>query len=297
MSNLGLEGGRVYKASGIKSEGRKNRRTKSKIAGIKKALCEILEADHPQTIRQVFYQLVSRGLVDKTEQEYDGTVGRLLGEMSEEDELPWDWIVDNTRWKRRPTTYTGLSDAIWNLRQTYRRNQCDDAEDYVEVCVEKDALAGVLVEETDPLDVPLMVAKGYGSKTAAFGVARDIADELDRLKRVYIYHFGDSDPSGEDAARDCEAKLRRYTTKLLFDHPDIEIHFKRVAVLDEQIERWNLPPRPRSSWMRSRLVNPARSCATGLNRIARISESTGVSILKRQTGLCFQHITEETEHE
>ena len=82
---------------------------------------------------------MSRGLVDETEQEYDGTVGRLLGEMREEDELPWDWIVDNTRWKRRPTTYTGLSDAIWNLRQTYRRNQCDDAEDYVEVCVEKDA--------------------------------------------------------------------------------------------------------------------------------------------------------------
>jgi hypothetical protein len=35
----------------------------------------------------------------------------------------------------------------------------------------------VLVEETDPLDVPLMVAKGYSSKTYAFCAARDIADE------------------------------------------------------------------------------------------------------------------------
>jgi hypothetical protein len=32
-------------------------------------------------------------------------------------------------------------------------------------------------------------------------------------------------------------KLRRYA-------PGIEIHFKRLAVLDEQIERWNLPLRP-----------------------------------------------------
>jgi hypothetical protein len=203
-----------------------------------------LEADHPQTIRQVFYQMVSRGLVDKTEQEYDGTVGRLLGEMRETDELPWEWIVDNTRWKRRPVTYTGLSGAIYALAHNYRRNLWDDAEDYVEIWVEKDALAGVLVEETDPLDVPLMVAKGYSSKTYAFGAARDIADELERLKRVFIYHLGDSDPSGEDAARDCEVKLRRYTSKLLFDHPEVEIHFKRVAVLDEQIERWNLPLRP-----------------------------------------------------
>jgi hypothetical protein len=183
-------------------------------------------------------------LVDKTEQEYDGTVGRLLGEMREADELPWEWIVDNTRWKRRPVTYTGLSEALYSLAHNNRRNLWDDAEDYVEIWVEKDALAGVLVEETEPLDVPLMVAKGYSSKTYAFGAARDIADELERLKRIYIYHLGDSDPSGEDAARDCEVKLRRYTSKLLFDHPEVEIHFKRVAVLDEQIERWNLPLRP-----------------------------------------------------
>ena len=34
---------------------------------------------------------------------------------------------------------------------------------YVEVWCEKDALAGVLLEETEPYDVPLMVAKGYSS--------------------------------------------------------------------------------------------------------------------------------------
>jgi hypothetical protein len=220
--SVGVEGTPgVYKASGIKSEGRRNRRKKSEIIGIKKALREILEADHPQTVRQVFYQMIVRGLVGKTEQEYDGTVCRLLGEMREDDVIPFEWVADNTRWKRRPTTYTGLSNAIWNLGQTYRRNLWDDAEDYVEIWAEKDALAGVLVEETDPLDVPLMVAKGYTSE---------------RLKRIFIYHLGDSDPSGEDAARDVEEKLRRYTQKL---GGEVEIHFKRIAVLDEQTLRPN----------------------------------------------------------
>lgn len=233
----------VYGASGIKSEGRKDRRKKSEIAGIKKALFDILEADHPQTVRQVFYAMTVRGLIGKNEKEYDSTICRLLGDMREEGVVPFEWVADNTRWKRRPVTYTGLSDAVWNLAQAYRRNLWDDAEDYVEIWVEKDALAGVIVDETDPLDVPLMVAKGYTSKSYAYGAAQDIADEMERLKRIYIYHLGDSDPSGEDAARDVEAKLRRYTQKLRTGE-DVEIHFKRIAVLDEQIERWNLPLRP-----------------------------------------------------
>ena len=59
--------------------------------------------------------MVRRGLVDKTEAEYDGTVCQLLGEMREAGELPWEWIVDNTRWKRRPVTFTGLSGALYAL--------------------------------------------------------------------------------------------------------------------------------------------------------------------------------------
>jgi hypothetical protein len=233
----------VYEASGIKSKERKNRRKKSEIEVIKKALFEILEADHPQTVRQVFYAMTVRKLIGKNEHEYDSTICRILGDMREEGIIPFEWVADNTRWKRRPVTYTGLSDAVWNLAQTYRRNLWDDAEDYVEVWVEKDALAGVLIEETDPLDVPLMVAKGYTSKSYAYGAAQDIADEMERLKRIYIYHLGDSDPSGEDAARDVEAKLRRYTQKFR-PGADVEIRFKRIAVLDEQIERWNLELRP-----------------------------------------------------
>ena len=184
-----------------------------------------------------------RGLVGKTEQEYDGTVCRLLGEMREEEDTP-------VRMDRRqypleaPAGHLHRTEpASRRWRTNYRRNLWDDAEDYVEIWVEKDALAGVIVEETDPLDVPLMVAKGYTSKSYAYGAAEDIADEMDRLKRIYIYHLGDSDPSGEDAARDVEAKLRRYMQKLRAGD-DVEIHFKRIAVLDEQIERWNLPLRP-----------------------------------------------------
>lgn len=59
------------------------RRTKAKITEIKSAIFELLSADHPQTVRQVFYALTVRGLIAKVEIEYQRTVARLLGDMRE----------------------------------------------------------------------------------------------------------------------------------------------------------------------------------------------------------------------
>ena len=56
-------------------------RTKADIAAIRAAIVETLTADRPQTVRQIFYRLVVRGLVQKTEVEYSQTVSRLLTEM------------------------------------------------------------------------------------------------------------------------------------------------------------------------------------------------------------------------
>jgi len=50
---------------------------------IREGLYQILEQDHPQTIRGLFYQAVTRGLVPKTEAAYKNTVIRLMG----------DWLV------------------------------------------------------------------------------------------------------------------------------------------------------------------------------------------------------------
>jgi hypothetical protein len=79
-----------------------------------------------------------------------------------------------------------------------------------------------------------MVTKGYSSISFLHSAAMAIKA---KGKPAYIYHFGDLDPSGIDAARDIEAKLRRYA-------PDAEIHFERPAVTRAQVDEWNLPSRP-----------------------------------------------------
>jgi hypothetical protein len=210
------------------------RRTKLEVTRIRSAIREILENDNPQTVRQVFYALTVRGVIVKAEIEYQRTVVRLLGEMREAGQIPFSWIADNTRWQRKPATFTGLEACLSNTSKFYRRDLWAAMPMYVEVWCEKDALAGVLMEETEVYDVPLMVARGYSSLSFLYSAAMAIKA---KGKPAFVYHFGDLDPSGVDAARDIEAKLRRYA-------PGAEIHFDRPAVTREQVDRWNLPTRP-----------------------------------------------------
>jgi hypothetical protein len=222
----------VYVPSTIKQK--RFRRTKAAVTSIRDAIRDILTADHPQTVRQVFYAATVRGVIQKVEIEYHRTVIRLLVDMREAGEIPFDFIADNTRWMRKPSTFVGLDACLNNTAKLYRRDLWAAMPVYVEVWCEKDALAGVVMEETEPYDVPLMVARGYSSISFLHSAAQTIQA---KRKPAYIYHFGDLDPSGVDAARDIEAKLRRYA-------PDAEIHFERPAVTREQVEQWNLPTRP-----------------------------------------------------
>jgi hypothetical protein len=219
-----------YVASDIK----RFRRTKAAITDIKKAIVEILSDDNPQTVRQVFYALTVRGVIKKEEVEYQRTVVRLLTEMREAEEIAFEWITDNTRLMRKPPSFTSLDRALTATSKFYRRDLWASMPVYVEVWCEKDALSGVLVQETEVYDVPLMTARGYSSISFLYSAAKAIEAQE---KPAYIFHFGDLDPSGVDAARDIETKLRRYA-------PDAEIHFERPAVTREQVERWNLPTRP-----------------------------------------------------
>lgn len=138
------------------------RRTKAEIGRLKATLYEVMQANQPMTVRQVFYQVVSLGAVDKTEQEYKGTACRLLAKMRRAKKLPFGWIADNTCWMRKPITFPclelGLKRAV-----AYRRSLWDNQDVYVEMWLEKDALAGVLDEVTSARYVPLMVTRCYPS--------------------------------------------------------------------------------------------------------------------------------------
>ena len=174
------------------------RRTRADVGRIKATAFDLLRDDNPMTIRQLFYRLVSLGTIAKTEAEYKSTVGRLLIEMRRDGEVPFNWIADNTRWMRKPRTHSSLAGFLRRSAETYRRSIWDNQDAYVEVWLEKDALAGVLIDVTDPWDVPLMVTRGYASLSYLHAAAVCIKS---KRKPAFLYYLGDHDPSGLDITR------------------------------------------------------------------------------------------------
>ena len=248
------------------------RRTKAEMELLRCQIFDTAREIQPCTIRQLFYQLVSRGYIDKTEGAYKGTVVRLVGEMRLEGTLPWRWVNDNTRWMRRPSSHGSMADILHSAAATYTRSLWQDADAYVEVWLEKDALSGVFYDVTGELQVPLMVTRGYPSLTFLHDSAQTIKRQN---KPTHIYYFGDYDPSGCDISRNVEERIREFVgehhlaalrRRYVASHGEAEterifrgnvsaaaladmakqpqITFTRVAVNQPQIAEMNLPTRP-----------------------------------------------------
>lgn len=219
----------LYQASPIK----RFRSTKAEVGARRAALFDIVAAMKPMTVRQVFYQATVHDIVEKSEAGYTKVQTDLV-QMRKAGVLRYDWLTDNTRLQRKPRTFDSVEQALEDTARLYRKSLWADADCYVEIWLEKDALSGVVYPVTSMYDVPLMVARGYASLSFLHGAAEYI-NELE--VPTYIYHFGDFDPSGVDAGNKIEQTLRELA-------PDAEIHFERVAVTPSQIKKWNLPTRP-----------------------------------------------------
>jgi hypothetical protein len=227
-------GRRSYRACSTK------RRTRAEIDNIKATIRAVLKADHPMTVRQVFYQLVVRGVIEKTEEQYQRTVIRLLTDMRLSGEVSFNWIVDESRRRRITQTYNSIADAACHTADFYRRSALRECDDYIEVWVEKEALSGVLWDVTSEFDVPLLVSKGMPSITQLYGTACEIVRAASAGKRSYIYQFGDHDPSGVLIPKAIERRLTEFCENFDCPSPTIE----RVALTEEQIGQFDLPTRP-----------------------------------------------------
>lgn len=236
---------------------KRRRRSQAEIRAIREALYRTLSENNPMTVRQVFYAMTVQGVVAKTEAEYKGTVCRLLAEMRKSRTIPYTWLADATRWQRKPTTFSSAESALRRTAETYRRALWDDSTVAVELWLEKEALAGVLVDITEEWDVPLMVTRGCPSLSFLYSASEQILARAAKgePQRTLIYYFGDHDPTGKDIDRqvvegigECLGASRYHVN--LEDGGRAEVafgdvaNFKRVGVTEDQIAEWELPSRP-----------------------------------------------------
>ena len=227
----------VYQSSPIKQK--RHRSTKADLGVLDAHIAYTVKREAPMTVRQLYYRLVSAGVIDKTEQEYN-RVGRQLLKLRRERAVRYGDIADGARTTWRQTTYSGVQDAVDEWAAVYRRGLWNESPYHVQVWAEKDALTNILLTECRPLDVDLCVCRGYPSESYLWHEAASFVQS--EKAEYHILYVGDHDPSGVDIPRSIEDGIRR-----LIEHeggdPDA-LRFHRLAVNEQQIKDYGLITRP-----------------------------------------------------
>jgi len=214
----------------------RNYGSKSEMEERAEFLIAYAEEHGPVTVRQLYYQAEVHGLpgIDKSQNSYNKVQYQVL-KLRRDGRLDYEHIADATRWMRKPATFNNIKHALASVAQFYRKSLWTEAEEYVEIWCEKDALAGVIVPVTELYDVPLMVARGFASETFCYeSVFARGGDE----RAYFVYYLGDFDRAGQDAARSLEEKLTRFAGA-----DGIPVCFETIAVTERQIRDYELPTR------------------------------------------------------
>jgi hypothetical protein len=184
------------------------------------------------TLRQLYYQLVARGIILNLDKEYHKISG-LLTDARYCGLVDWDAIEDRIRIPHRHSQFDDILDLVESAKYSYRLNRWEDQEYYVELFTEKDALSSVLEPICNTFHIYLNVNRGYSSATAYYDASKRFLEQDE--KKCIILYFGDHDPSGLDMIRDIEKRLIEFGCTL-----DVI----PIALTMKQVKQYNPPPNP-----------------------------------------------------
>jgi hypothetical protein len=170
------------------------------------AMYDIAKAAQPITGRGVGYKLFTAGLITSMSTNEMQKVYRLLRIAREQGNIPWEWIVDETRELERVSTWENTAEYAQAVATSYRRDFWDQQPLRVEVWSEKGTIRGVLKPVLDHYAVGFRVMHGFTSATAV----NDVAGDGDGRDLIVLY-IGDFDPSGMYMSeRDLPQRIAEY---------------------------------------------------------------------------------------
>lgn len=208
------------------------------------------------TLRQLYYQLVSKDIIPNRIEEYQKlstllNKGRMCGYVD------WDAIVDRTRNPKKPYWEESPKSAIENTLHYYALDRHAVQDVKIEVWIEKDALSEIIYRAIYPYHITMMVNRGYSSATAMYESYKRFSKAICEEKKCVIFYMGDHDPSGLDMIRDIKERL---VEMLLFGDSikgvsfddydeakewiDERFEVKPLALTTQQVRLYNPPPNP-----------------------------------------------------
>jgi hypothetical protein len=207
-----------------------------KIGQLNEILSEYARQSLVLTVRQLYYQMVSRAYIPNNQREYKKLVA-LLTDARMAGLIDWDMLEDRNRTILYLSHWENPGQIVEAAHDSYRKDLWETQVVHVEVMLEKDALAGVLQDVCEELDVRLIPNRGYSSASTMYRHGRRLHWAHRAGKQIQILYLGDYDPSGLDMDRDILSRLELFAGGICID-------FRRLALTEEQIETYNPPPSP-----------------------------------------------------
>lgn len=198
---------------------------------------EYREQGYILTLRQLYYQFVSRDLIENTERSYKN-LGKIIAKARMAGLISWDAIEDRGRGLSSFWYDEDETNAIRDLPEFIRFDRWERLGIYVEVWVEKEALGNVVSRACEPFFVPHLSCKGYLSASEAWVAGRRFRDKMRRGHECFLLHLGDHDPSGIDMTRDNRERVDLFSESLG------GVTVKRLALNMDQVLLHSPPPNP-----------------------------------------------------
>jgi hypothetical protein len=202
------------------------------------AICaEYQRQGYNLTLRQLYYQFVSRDLIPNNQRAYK-QLGGVVDLARKAGLVDWNYIEDRTRSAYRTDGIdTSPEDAVRAVADGYQRALWDTQLCHVEVWVEKEALAGIVQQAASEVGVIYFSCRGYVSQSEMYSAGRRFKNHGQNGKTNILIHLGDHDPSGIDMTRDITDRLNMYAG---FYSPEV----RRIALNMDQVQQYQPPPNP-----------------------------------------------------
>jgi len=196
------------------------------------------------TIRQIYYRLVSPPYqlfanVMKNYKQFD----RVLTRAREKGDVNWRSIEDRARGTvGGDFGYDGVNDFLDRAFDVdgddYTRRMWEDQPRYVEVWLEKDALAALVSGVARRYRVLTFPSRGYSSLTKiAEAICERFYDRFFALKPVVVLHFTDHDPSGLDMTRDIEKRVADYFGRMVNEETFIRLRRDNPGMSQDEVHK------------------------------------------------------------
>lgn len=206
------------------------------------------------TLRQMYYQFVSRGLCASGQKEYK-RIGDTLTGARYDGRFPISGLEDRGRECHGgdfTRDDTDVDSGVVARSGDYVRSipnwvigadKWARQRTHVSVVVEKDALAGIFEQTCANVGVTWMALKGYPSVSLLWDWINSTRSAMTNhggtCNEAVVYYFGDHDPDGLEIPESTERGIR--TLMETYDRW-FDFRFERVALTRDQIEQYDPPP-------------------------------------------------------